>query len=177
MLNFTVGFFNEMMIGYHKSRVLYAVFFISLQACSFNEQVPSAGDAFLQGSWTEDSIPLKNQLVNYEQYQFKFTCDSFYLQINTHSKVNLYGGECYNTDTWREYVKGTYTVVADTLKLNGAFVNQDYKYKPENSCYRFGKFEYDFLMLKKHQDTLQIKSKLQTLPHFIVLKERTSCKL
>jgi hypothetical protein len=161
----------------HKSGILFAVFLLSLQACSFNEQVPSTGDAFLQGSWTEDSIPLKNQLVNYEQYQFKFTCDSFYLQINTQSKVNLYGGECYNSDSWSEYVKGTYTVVADTLKLNGAFVTQDYKYKPENSCYRFGKFEYDFLMQKKHQDTLQIKSKLQTLPHLLVLKKRTPCKL
>ncbi|MDA9555851.1 fumarate hydratase, partial [Pelobium sp.] len=117
---------------------LFAVFLVltSLFACTFNKEKPSTGVAFLQGKWDEDSVENKEQLVSYEQNYITFTCDSFYLKIHTYSKVNLNGGECYNKNNWEEYAKGYYHLVKDTLKLEGNFVNQDYKYKPEGSCYR-----------------------------------------
>lgn len=147
----------------------------SLYACSFNNKVPQTGLTYLQGSWIEDSVKNQSQLVNYENYKFRFTCDSFYLNIESFSKVNLDGGECYNQNNWQEYVKGTYTSNKDTLHLNGAFVTENFKYKPEGSCYRFGKFEEDFLMKQVNEDTLEIRSTLSAIVHQLILTQKTTC--
>lgn len=147
----------------------------SFYACSFNTKAPQTGLSYLQGSWREDSIKNQSQLVNYENYAFRFTCDSFYLNIKSFSKVNLDGGECYNKNTWEEYVKGTYTSNQDTLHLNGAFVTANFKFKAEGTCYRFGKFDEDFLVKKIDESTLEIQSTLSPIAHQLILIQKTSC--
>lgn len=160
---------------------MYKVFFTVLVAslifcsCSFNPNVPQTGENFLQGIWTEDSIENKDQLVSYEKFDFKFTCDSFYLTSTSFSVTNLDGGECYNGNTWKEYAKGIYTFSNDTLNLNGVFVNKDFRYKPESSCYRFGKIEEKFVVKKHSLDTIILNSTLSHLNHIIILKEKTNC--
>lgn len=146
-------------------------------SCSFNPNVPRTGEDFLQGIWSEDSIENKDQLVSYEKFDFKFTCDSFYLNSTSFSITNLDGGECYNGNTWHEYAKGTYSLMNDTLKLSGVFVNKDFRYKPESSCYRFGKLEEKFLLEKQGQDTIILNSTLSHLKHILVLNEKTICKV
>lgn len=147
-----------------------------ITACSFNQTIKSTGEAFLQGNWSEDSVANKAQLVNYEQNYFTFTCDSFYLQINSYSKVNLQGGACYDAKAWKEYAKGYYTLNKDTLKFDGVFVDEKFKYKPEKSCYRFGKFTQNFLIIQQSDSLLNLKSLQTGLNHQLVLKQKRLCK-
>ncbi|MBC7653003.1 MAG: hypothetical protein H7098_00850 [Oligoflexus sp.] len=150
--------------------------YILTGGCSFNPKPPSQGVDFLQGKWTEDTVENKEQLVAYQRHRFTFTCDSFYLTIHSFSKVNLQGGSCYDAKEWNEYAKGNYILSKDTLKLNGNFVNKDFRYKAETSCYRTGKYIEDF-MLNSHQDsTVHITSLLTGLHHQINLKEKLVCK-
>jgi len=159
----------------HKLFLTFLSGLLIFSSCSFNPNVPKAGEGFLQGTWAEDSIENKDQLVSYERFDFKFTCDSFYLKSTSFSTINLDAGECYNGNTWREYAKGFYTFDKDTLILNGVFVNKDFRFKPESSCYRFGKMEEKFLVEKVNSDTIIINSTLSHLRHILVLKERTNC--
>ncbi|MBK0381399.1 hypothetical protein I5M32_00375 [Pedobacter sp. SD-b] len=156
--------------------ILMLFVYTLIGSCSFNQKPPSQGLKFLQGKWAEDSVENKNQLVTYQKHKFTFTCDSFYLTLHSYSSVNLQGGSCYDAKEWEEYAKGNYSISADTLKLNGNFVNQDFKYKAETSCYRTGKYIEDFI-INDHQDsTLLLTSLLTGLRHQINLKERLVCK-
>lgn len=152
-------------------------FLVSISsACTFNKKEQASGVDFLQGKWSEDSVENKSQLVSYQQHDFKFTCDSFYLNIKSFSKVNLNGGPCYDKKTWQEYAKGYYELSGDTLKFKGNFVNEDYKFKPENSCYRVGKYEESFLLINKSAELIAIKSLQTNLSHKIALKEKVVCQ-
>lgn len=159
----------------YKIFLTFLFILVVFYACSFNPNVPKTGEDFLQGTWAEDSIENKDQLVSYERFDFKFTCDSFYLTSTSFSVTNLDGGECYNGNTWQEYAKGIYTFNNDTLNLNGVFVNKDFRFKPESSCYRFGKLEEKFSVKQQSSDTIILNSTLSHLNHIMVLKEKTSC--
>jgi hypothetical protein len=161
-----------------KIKYLFLLLFVFglLTACSFNQVIKSGGEAFLQGSWNEDSIANKSQLVNYEQNQFTFKCDSFYLQINSFSKVNLQGGPCYDAKEWQEYAKGYYTLAKDTLKFDGVFVNEKFKYKAEKACYRFGKYTENFLITQQSDSLINLKSLQTGLNHQMVLKVTGVCE-
>lgn len=155
--------------------ILLAVFFCA--SCKFNQQKRTSGVDFLQGKWFEDSVTNKAQLVTYQQHQFYFTCDSFYLQVTTFSKVNLQGGPCFDKNHWDEFAKGNYKMVKDTLKLEGNFVTKDYKYKADGTCYRNGKYIEDFL-LEKRTDSIVIFKSLQTgLFQQLNLKQKGECTL
>jgi hypothetical protein len=156
--------------------LLIATTLLFLGACSFNKEVKESGVAFLQGSWNEDSIANKAQLVNYQHNHFTFTCDSFYLQINSFSTVNLQGGPCYAAKEWQEYAKGYYTLAKDTLKFDGVFVDKSFRYKPEKSCYRFGKFTENFLITQQSDSLINLKSLQTGLKHQLVLKQKGICK-
>lgn len=137
---------------------------LSICGCKFNPPKAREGISFLQGNWIEDSILNNSQLVSYQQYQIRITADSFYLRIENHVARNLNGGPCFQSNTWQEFAKGYYKLNKDTLKLEGNFVNQSYKYKPEGSCYRSGKYLEDFVLNKKTNQSIEIKS-LQTGLH------------
>ena len=146
-------------------------------ACTFNKKEQASGVDYLQGKWSEDTVENKAQLVSYQQHDFKFTCDSFYLQIKSYAKVNLNGGVCYDKNSWIEYAKGYYQLVGDTLKLEGNFVSKQYKFKPEGSCYRVGKYQENFIILNKGKvlELLLIKSLQTSLIHQLKLTEKGSC--
>ncbi len=148
-----------------------------LCGCSFNQTKYSAGEDFLQGKRSEDSVLNKAQLVSYQQYQFSFNCDSFYLKVETFSKVNLQGGPCFDKKHWNEFAKGYYHLVKDTLKFEGNFVNEDYKYKAEGSCYRTGKYLEEFIINNDNKDIITLKSLQTGLFHQLVIKEKGSCSL
>ncbi len=171
--------FTAFIFPFQFSLMKYFLFLFSIiliSACSFNQAVQHNGADFLQGTWNEDTVENKTQLANYEQHNFKFNCDSFYLQINSFSKVNLDGGECYNANGWKEYVKGYYHIKGDTLKFDGNFVNQEYKYKAEGSCYRSGKFFDEFIIQQQGDSIVNLKSTTTGLRHQLKLKEKSVCK-
>ncbi len=153
----------------------FALLALAISSCSFNQTIPSTGVAFLQGNWTEDSVLNKAQLISYQQYHLTFTCDSFYLNISSFSKKNLNGGSCYDSKSWQEFAKGYYKLENDTLKLEGNFVDNHYKYKKEGSCYRFGKYKEDFILDKKTDSLFVIKSLQTSLYHQLTLKQKLVC--
>lgn len=161
--------------------IIFTFFFLVTisSACTFNKKEQVGGIDFLQGKWSEDKIENKAQLVSYQQHDFKFTCDSFYLQIKSYAKVNLNGGACYDKNEWKEYAKGYYELIGDTLKLEGNFVSKEFKFKPENSCYRVGKFQENFILIKEEKSSqIIIMKSLQTnLTHQLILKEKGDCTI
>jgi hypothetical protein len=101
--------------------------------------VQGEGSPILQGIWNQDSILNADQLLNYTQYKFKFTCDSFYVDLVTNSKVNYYADSCFNNGVWKEYAKGVYQVRADSVFLTGTFTKSNYKQKI-SGCYQIGQY-------------------------------------
>ena len=154
--------------------VVSALFFLA--SCKFNKVETSDGEAFLQGKWTEDSLKSKTQLISYQGFDFTFTCDSFYTVICNYSKVDLQGGPCYEKGEWKEYAKGYYQLTGDTLTFNGNFVDAEFKYKTQGSCYRSGKFTDSFLLSSTTDSTILLKSLESGTVHQFSLKERLICK-
>lgn len=149
---------------------------LTLASCKFNKVESSTGEAFLQGKWKEDISEDNRQLISYQSFDFTFTCDSFYAVINNYSKVDLQGGPCYDKGEWKEYAKGYYKVTGDTLKFNGNFVDNEFKYKTQGSCYRSGKFTDSFIINRKTDSTLVLKSLEAGTLHQFLLKEKGTCK-
>ncbi len=112
-------------------------------SCSRLPNVQGKGEAFLQGVWNQDSIPHAGKLLNYTQHKFKFTCDSFYVDLTTHSKVNYYPDSCFNNGVWKEYAKGVYEVRNDSLILEGTYTKANYKQKI-SGCYQIGRYIKSF---------------------------------
>jgi hypothetical protein len=54
-------------------------------------------------------------------------------------------------------------------------VNKTYKYKPEGSCYRVGKYEENFILNKQADGLIHIKSLQKGLVHQLVRKEKLVC--
>ncbi|MFD1628962.1 hypothetical protein [Pseudopedobacter beijingensis] len=158
-------------------KLLLSVFLAFLCcSCKFNPRVDNTGDSTLQGIWDEDKKPFEEKLASVEKYKLKFICDSFYLDIKSHTRVNLDAGECYSRQEWSEYVKGTYVRKDDFLYLTGSFVNEHYRYKPQGSCYRFGKYEEKFLISQQGTDSLELRNTLTGITHLVILKQRVDCK-
>lgn len=155
-----------------------AVFLFSLlaicSACSRLPNVQGNGDAALQGFWVQDSVSNSDKLLNYTQHQFKFSCDSFYVDLTTHSKVNYYEEDCFNKGLWKEYAKGTYMVRSDTLFLVGTFTKANYKQKV-SGCYRSGRYLVNFKIKSTYKNKLILEGLNDQKEHILNLKQPIEC--
>lgn len=133
------------------------VFLFVLFSCKRLPDVQGKGEVFVQGVWNQDSVANAKQLLTYTQHKFKFTCDSFYVDLTTHSKVNYYSDSCYNNGIWKEYAKGTYVVKGDTLILTGTFTKPNYKQKV-SGCYRSGQYLTNFKIKKTGSKRLLLEN-------------------
>lgn len=145
-----------------------------VSACIRMPNVQGEGKSFLQGAWNQDSVENASTLLNYTQHHFKFTCDSFYVDLTTHSKVNYYEEACFNDGVWKEYAKGVYFVQGDTLTLSGTFTKDNYKQKV-SGCYRNGQYLSRFSIKKATQDTLILENLTDQKLCTLVLKEQITC--
>jgi len=143
-------------------------------SCSRLPNVQGKGETFLQGAWNQDSIANKEQLQSYTQHHFKFTCDSFYVDLTTHSKVNYYEEECFNNGEWKEHAKGTYQVRNDTLILVGDFTKANYKQKV-SGCYRNGRYLVNFKVKSWNAEELQLEDLSNQAEVKLNLKEKITC--
>lgn len=148
---------------------------VALSSCSFNPNYQGKGSDFLQGEWKQDSVERQKVLVSYALHQFRFSCDSFYVQIASVSKVNYGADTCMNSGRWTEYAKGTYEQKADTLHLKGFFCNPDYSLKKEGGCFRFGAYVEDFVVSSKSDSSLSLLSFSSTIPLKLRLVKRIPC--
>lgn len=158
-----------------RNLLLFLVLTGLMTACRRLPNVQGKGEASFQGIWHQDSIANSAQLLNYTRHQFKFTCDSFYVDMVTHSKVNYYSDSCFNNGVWKEYAKGVYAVRADSLFLEGTFTKANYKQKV-SGCYQTGRFSKSFLIRSLKPDTIQLESINDQKDLVLNLKERIICE-
>jgi hypothetical protein len=157
-----------------KSTFCFLLFALSF-GCWFNPNVQGKGDVYLQGEWQQDSVPNQKRLLEYSLHHLKFSCDSFYIQINSFSKVNNSADTCLHSDHWSEYIKGTYRQRNDTLFIKGQFCNPDYSLKEDPGCLLIGVYE-DAFKVKKHADSaIQFASTSNIIPINAHLIKRTTC--
>ncbi len=145
-----------------------------VSACTRLPNVQGKGEIKLQGLWNQDSITNSDQLLNYTQHQFKFSCDSFYVDLTTHSEVNYYEEACFNNGVWKEYAKGTYVVSGDTLFLNGTFTKANYKQKV-SGCYRNGRYLINFKIMSADKDRIVLEGLNDQKECILNLKEKIIC--
>lgn len=143
-------------------------------SCVRRPNIQGKGTVFMQGVWNEDSVAFSNRLKTFTQNHFKFTCDSFYLDLTTNSKVNFYEDSCFNKGIWKEYVKGVYAVKNDTLSLGGTFTYADYKQKI-SGCYRIGRYERNFIIKKADSNVIILVSPTDQREITLNLKQKITC--
>ena len=158
--------------GFYLSLITYYLVLIS--ACTRLPNVQGNGETVLQGIWNQDSVANAKQLMNYTEHKFKFSCDSFYVDLTTHSKVNYYEEACFNKGIWKEYAKGTYTVSGDTLFLRGTFTKANYKQKV-SGCYRNGQYISNFKIKSTTENNLLLESLNDQKECLLILKEKINC--
>ena len=153
---------------------LLIIFLMLNASCKINPNLQGKGVGYIQGIWNEDSIAYRNELLQYTTHHFKFTCDSFYVTMNTQSKTNIYPDSCFNNGKWAEFAKGIYTSKKDTLFLSGTFTKPNFKQKI-SGCYRIGTYIETFVASKKSDDFIEFKSLKQHLPLRLTLKQKITC--
>jgi len=147
---------------------------VCFSACRFNPNYQGRGSGFIQGVWEEIPVSYQDSLMQYTRHKFKFTCDSVYITLETHAKVNYYADSCFKTGTWKEYAKGNYVVQNDTLYIIGTFTKANFKQKLAD-CYRIGQYLPTFVITKSTANTLELRGLKQHVPLTMQLKEKISC--
>jgi hypothetical protein len=147
----------------------------SFASCSFNPNLQGKGEVYLQGEWKQDSIPMQKKLIDYSLYNINFSCDSFYMQINSFSKVNNGPDTCMRSGHWTEYVKGSYQQHKDTVRLRGQFCHANFTLKEEGGCFRSGIYDESFQSKKKGDSIIQLYPTSGVIPIEIHLLKRTTC--
>jgi hypothetical protein len=146
---------------------------MALGSCKFNPDVQDTGSAFIQGEWEEIPVSYQDELLQYTRHQFRFTCDSFYLTLQTKAKTNIYPDSCFKGGEWTEYAKGTYRQSSDTIYLTGTFTKANWKQKI-SGCYRIGQYLDALVVEKVQNNTLSLKSLSRHLP--VQLRQTNSGK-
>jgi hypothetical protein len=158
-----------------KNLFLLLLFVSIITACKRLPNVQGKGEAFLQGVWSQDSIANAGELLSYTQHKFKFTCDSFYVDLTTHSKVNYYADSCYNNGVWKEYAKGIYVVRNDSLFMEGDYTKSNYKQKV-SGCFHTGRYIKSFYVKSISRKLIQMESASDQRDINLALKERIVCE-
>ncbi|MEO8885637.1 MAG: fumarate hydratase [Mucilaginibacter sp.] len=158
-------------------RLILSTLCLLTAACSFNPNVQGKGEEYLQGEWQQDSTPVQKQLLSYSLYKFKFTCDSFFVQQQTISKINYGTDSCTKSGRWTEYMGGTYKQQHDTLFLKGFFTNADYSLKELGGCLRSGDYKEFFKVNKQSDSVLQLTGTASLIPVNIHLINKLTCKV
>jgi len=114
------------------------------------------------------------ELLSYTKHKFKITCDSFYVDLTTYSKVNYYADSCFQNGIWKEYAKGVYIVREDTVFLDGTYTKADYKQKI-SGCYHVGRYIKSFKIKKSGDDGLLLESTDNQRELSLMLREKITC--
>jgi hypothetical protein len=143
--------------------------------CSPHPNLQGKGEAYLQGDWRQDSVPEQKKLLEYSLYRISFSCDSFYMQIKSFSRVNNGADTCMRSGHWTEYVKGAYVQHNDTLHMRGQFCHANYSLKEEGGCFRSGIYEECFKTKKQGDSVIQLFASSSVIPIEAHLIKRTTC--
>ena len=158
-----------------KKIFLLSAFTFLLAACSFNPNVQGKGDSSIQGQWQQDSLPGQSKLLTYSLSAFRFDCDSFYITVNTVSKVNYGTDSCMNRGRWTEYIKGKYRRINDSLYLKGFYYTANGKLKEQADCFGYGVYEQLYTVSAQTDSVLMLKGPSLVVPLQLRLQKRTVC--
>lgn len=158
----------------NKYHYLIILFCLAFLGCERRPNVQGNGQEFLQGVWNQDSVANAASLMTYAQHKIKFTCDSFYVDLTTHSKVNYFEDPCYNNGIWKEYAKGVYELRKDSLFLEGTYTKSNYKQKV-SGCYTVGIYRKSFLVKSSDKKHLFLQSLSDQRELNLVLKQPITC--
>lgn len=158
-----------------KKLLFAALFILCLGACKFNPNYQGKGSAMVQGEWAEEPPAYRDSLLQYTSHNFLFSCDSFFVTLNTQAKTNTYPDSCFKGGNWSEYARGTYSQSRDTIYLDGTFTKSNWKQKI-SGCYRVGRYLESLIIEKSAGDTLYLRSLSQHIPVKLVLKKRIICQ-
>jgi len=150
-------------------------FALSMTSCRMNPNMQTPGQAYLQGEWQQDSVPMQKQLISYSLYHIRFDCDSFFMTIKTFSKANYSADSCMANGRWTEYTRGHYEQRHDTLFLKGDYANADFTIKEDPGCLHAGVYKEIFKVNKKTDSLIQFSSTSGVIPVIARLIKRTTC--
>lgn len=158
----------------HRILTLGVVVLCLVTSCKRLPDIQGKGEGFFQGVWSQDSVPNGNLLLSYTKHKFKISCDSFYVDLVTHSKVNYYSDSCFNNGVWKEYAKGVYEVRHDTIFFTGTYTKSNYRQKI-TGCYQIGQYLKSFKILNTGSDTLLLENTANQRVVKLILKEKVIC--
>jgi len=144
-------------------------------SCSFNPPLQSNGSANLQGIWQQDSIGNIKQLLGYQLFNFRFSCDSVYLVLNNYSKVNTGADTCMNKGHWLEYVRANYDQRNDTLHVKGFYTDAHHRLKDERTCFNSGPYEQRFKVKMVGDSTIDLLPLSNSTTIRLKLIKKLSC--
>lgn len=145
-----------------------------LSSCQFHSDMQHEGDERLQGIWAQDSIPMQDQLLEYTRHEFKFTCDSIYVTMQTFSTAQRMTDSCYRDGQWTEYAKGVYVVRGDSLLVDGLYTRADWRQKI-SGCHRSGQFLPRYKILAWSADSITLENRFDQRPIHIRRTEVITC--
>lgn len=137
--------------------MLFAFCLMLSASCRRLPDVQGEGSDLLQGVWTQNPVPRSDQLLSHTSHKFKITCDSFYVDLTTYSKVNYYSDSCFQNGVWKEYAKGVYVMRSDSIFFEGTYTHANYKQKL-SGCYHIGRYIKSFKLKKASADSLLLES-------------------
>lgn len=150
------------------------LFLICLTGCTRLPDIQGRGSEAFQGVWAQDSVENESKLLTYTKHDFRITCDSFYVNLITHSKANYYSDSCFNNGIWKEYAKGVYAVRNDSLFLVGTYTKENYRQKI-SGCYQVGQYIKSFRILKMEKQKIVMESSDNQRIINLFLKEQITC--
>ena len=156
--------------------IIMALLF-SFCACHRNSPYQGRGQSSLQGTWIEDSNALKTipEKTVFTRYNFKFTCDSVYITMNTHAGQDYFATPCYAGGNYTEYVKGTYIIQRDSLVVSGVFTHPNHKMKVAG-CYRSGNIRFWYQIKEHTPATLKLRNTDEHGPIFLSRTQTCACE-
>lgn len=126
------------------------------------------GVPFLQGVWVQEALPYQDQMMEYSQHQFTFTCDSIYAVIDVHAKNKIIPDSCYKDGNWQEYARGVYVMRGDSIIVEGIYTREDGRQKI-SGCYRYGQYVPKFKLVYQSGDSLVLENRFDATP--IILRK------
>lgn len=154
--------------------LIFIVTAVSLMGCTLNSEYQHEGADYLQGVWVQERMPLQDELLQYTLHEFKFTCDSIYSTMTTHSSAKNIADSCFNDGEWTEYAKGVYVVRGDSLLVDGLYTRENWKQKI-SGCYRIGQYLPRFKIIHHSSDSLVLQNRYDQRPVILRKTQDITC--
>lgn len=153
--------------------ILIGLLFI-FGSCQRHSDMQDEGADFLQGTWIQDSIAGKQEMLNYTVHEFKVTCDSIYVTFQVHAKTKTIADSCYGDGNWTEYAKAVYSIRGDSMIVEGVYTKPNGKQKI-SGCYRHGPYTPRFTIARKDDKHIVLENKFEGRPIILRKTSTISC--